>query len=209
MLGVDVSQPMLDVARAEGVRQKLAHLEFREADASEAPLPENCDLLFSRFGVMFFSEPTQAFSHMRKCLRPGGRCVFVCWRTPRDNAWTMTPLSAARAAMGVTPPPADPNAPGPYAFADDARLRAILADAGFASVDLRRLDAMLTVGETPRAAADGFLQIGPVSRFVREVGVEHAPAIRDAVERALTPLAEPTGHVRLNGSTWVVSAANP
>ena len=136
---------------------------------------------------MFFSEPTRAFSHMRKCLRPGGRCVFVCWRTPRDNAWTMTPLTAARAAMGVTPPPADPNAPGPYAFADDARLRAILADAGFASVDMRRFDAMLTLGETPRAAADGFMQIGPVSRFVREVGVEHAPTIRDAVERALAP----------------------
>ena len=47
----------------------------------------------------------------------------------------MTPLSAARAAMGVTPAPADPDAPGPFAFADEERLRAILSRAGFGAID--------------------------------------------------------------------------
>jgi hypothetical protein len=121
----------------------------------------------------------------------------------------MTPLSAARAAMGITPAPADPDAPGPFAFADEARVRSILSGAGFGAVDVQRFDCALTIGATPRAAAEGAVQIGPVSRLVREVGGEHMAAIRDAVEQALIPLAEPTGHVRLNGSTWVVSAANP
>jgi SAM-dependent methyltransferase len=121
VLGIDVSQPMLAVARSRGALANGAHLAFREGDASEAALPAGTDLLFSRFGVMFFSQPSPAFSHMRKSLRAGGRCVFVCWRTPRDNPWAMTPLSAARAALGVTPAPADPNAPGPFAFADEER----------------------------------------------------------------------------------------
>ena len=209
VLGIDVSQPMLAVARSRGALANGAHLAFRDGDASEAALPTGTDLLFSRFGVMFFSQPSPAFSHMRKSLRAGGRCVFVCWRTPRDNPWAMTPLSAARAVMGVTPAPADPNAPGPFAFADEERLRAILSGAGFGAIDVQRFDVAISIGATPRSAAENAVQIGPVSRLVREVGAEHLPIILDALERVLVPLAAPNGHVRLNGSTWIVSARNP
>ncbi|TMG90957.1 MAG: methyltransferase domain-containing protein [Betaproteobacteria bacterium] len=198
VLGIDVSQPMLAVARSRGALANCAHLTFRDGDASEAALPSNTDLLFSRFGVMFFSS-----------LRAGGRCVFVCWRTPRDNPWAMTPLSAARAAMGITPAPADPNAPGPFAFADEQRLRAILSGAGFGDVDVQRFDAAIALGGTPRSAAESVVQVGPVSRLVREVGAEHLPIILDAVEGALAPLAAPDGRVSLDGSTWIASATNP
>lgn len=206
ILGIDVSKPMLEVARSRGTRANCANLAFLEADASSAELPQNIDLLFSRFGVMFFSEPAEAFTHLRKSLRKGGRCVFVCWRTPRDNAWAMTPLSAARAAMGITAAPTDPNAPGPFAFADDARVRAILSTAGFAEIDVQRFDAALPLGATPREAAENVVQIGPVSRLVREVGAEHLPVILNAVERALVPLAPSNGHVSLSGSAWIMSA---
>ena len=209
VLGIDVSQPMLAVARSRGALANCAHLTFRDADASEAALPSNTDLLFSRFGVMFFSQPAAAFSHLRKSLLAGGRCVFVCWRAPRDNPWAMTPLSAARAAMGITPAPADPDAPGPFAFADEQRLRTILSGAGFGNVDVQRFDAAIFLGATPRSAAESVVQVGPVSRLVREVGAEHLPIILDAVERALAPLAAPDGGVSLNGSTWIASATNP
>jgi len=209
VLGVDVSQPMLEVARAHGALANCAHLAFRDGDASEAELPANIDLLFSRFGVMFFSQPSPAFSHLRKSLRAGGRCVFVCWRTPRDNPWAMTPLAAARTAMGVTPTPADPNAPGPFAFADEERLCDILSSAGFGAIDVQRFDAAIALGATSRSAAENVVQIGPVSRLVREVGAEHLPIILDAVERTLAPLAAADGHVSLNGSTWIVAATNP
>jgi SAM-dependent methyltransferase len=209
VLGVDVSKPMLDVARSRGALERCANLSFRDADASDAQLPENTDLLFSRFGVMFFRQPSSAFSHLRKSLRAGGRCVFVCWRTPRDNAWAMTPLVAARQAMEITPAPADPNAPGPFAFADEEQLRAILSNAGFGNIEVHRFDAAVFLGATPRAAAEGALRIGPTARFVREVGSEHEAAILDAVETTLTPLAAPDGRVSLNGSAWIVSAANP
>jgi hypothetical protein len=142
-------------------------------------------------------------------LRPGGRLAFVCWRAPRDNPWAMAPLAAARAALGIAQPPADPHAPGPFAFADDARLRALLAEAGFAGIDLQRFDAPVPLGATARQAAQGALRVGPVMRFVREVGPEHLPVIAQAVERALAALAAPDGAVRLQGSTWIVTASNP
>ncbi|HEX4522649.1 MAG TPA: methyltransferase domain-containing protein [Casimicrobiaceae bacterium] len=209
VLGIDVSQPMLEVARSRGTSASCSQLSFREGDASEARLPPNMDLLFSRFGVMFFSQPSNAFSHLRKSLRKGGRCVFVCWRTPRDNAWAMTPLSAARKALDITPPPSDPEAPGPFAFAEEERLRTILSDSGFEHIEPQRFDASIFLGATPRSAAEGVVQMGPVARLVREVGVEHLPIIVDAIERTLAPLAAPNGHVSLNGSTWIVEATNP
>jgi SAM-dependent methyltransferase len=207
--GVDVSQPMLKIARARAGLAGLANLSFREADASSAELPADTDLLFSRFGVMFFEQPVPAFCHLRKSMRSGGRCVFACWRLPRDNFWAMTPLGAARKALGVTPAPADPNAPGPFAFADDERLRALLSDAGFEKIDVQRFDAPVFLGVTPRSAAENAVRIGPTSRLVREVGIENVPTIVDAIEGALTPLAAPGGQVSLNGSTWIVAASNP
>lgn len=209
VLGIDVSRPMLQVARARAGLAGWANLAFREADASEAELPADTDLLFSRFGVMFFGQPVLAFRHLRKSMRSRGRCVFACWRVPRDNSWAMTPLVAARKAMGITPAPADPNAPGPFAFADDERLRAILSAAGLEKIEFHRFDAPVFLGATPRSAAENAVRIGPTSRLVRDVGVDNLPAIVHAVEGALAPLAAPDGQVSLNGSTWIVTAANP
>ena len=117
--------------------------------------------------------------------------------------------AAARQALNITPAPMDPHAPGPFAFADETRVRALLAAAGYADIALRRFDADVHLGDTPAAAAETALRIGPTARLVREVGIEHQPLVRDAVERALTALAADDGRVRLNGSTWIVSASNP
>ena len=167
------------------------------------------DLIFSRFGAMFFAEPVLALRHLRHSMRARGRFVFACWRVPRDNPWAMAPLVAARKALGITPAPADPHAPGPFAFADDARLHAILSQAGFENIDVQRFDAPVFLGATPRAAAENAARLGPTSMLVREMGIEHLPAIVDGVEAALQALAAPDGHVSLNGSAWIVGALNP
>jgi SAM-dependent methyltransferase len=208
VLGVDVSRPMLAVARALVSPPGSAPLSFAEGDAADAVLPAGRDLLFSRFGLMFFAQPAAALRHLRGALRPGGRLAFVCWRAPRDNPWAMAPVMAARQALAITPPPADPLAPGPFAFADDARLQGLLAEAGFAQVALQRFDAPITIGGSARAAAEAALQVGPVSRLASEAGPDKTSVLADALERALAPLASPDGVVRLNGSTWVVTAQN-
>ena len=158
VLGVDVSQPMLAVARSRGALANCAHLAFRRAMLPRPGFrqtPICCSrALASCFSANLPKPSATCASH----LRTGGRCVFVCWRAPRDNAWAMAPLSAARAAMGVTPPPADPDAPGPFAFADDERVRAILSDAGFGAIDVQRFDAAICLGATPRSAAESAVQ---------------------------------------------------
>lgn len=206
VLGVDISRPMLDVAQRLADAHPALNMSFAEADASSAALPGAQDLLHSRFGLMFFAEPVAALRHLRGALKPGGRLAFVCWRAPRDNPWAMAPLVAARKALGVEPPPADPLMPGPFAFADGQRLQGLLQQAGFDAVRLQRLDAPVALGPNPAEAALQCLRMGPVSRLAREAGAEHEPRVLGAIERTLAQHAAADGCVHLGGSTWLVTA---
>jgi len=79
VLGIDVSAPML--ARAVERLPQGAPVKFVRADATTYRFESTAsDLLFSRFGVMFFAEPARAFINLRTALKPNGRLVFACWR---------------------------------------------------------------------------------------------------------------------------------
>jgi SAM-dependent methyltransferase len=205
VLGVDVSRPMLEVAKARAACEGLKTVAFREADASTADLPREQDLIYSRFGVMFFAAPVPAFAHMRRALKDSGRLAFVCWQAPRENPWAMIPVSAGRAAIGMPPAGADPHAPGPFAFADPNRVRMILLEANLRDVDATPFNAPMFMGATARAAAEQAASMGPLGRVVRETAPERFPEILTAVEAALKPHETEAG-VLLPGSVWVVTA---
>lgn len=207
VFGVDVSAPMLAVARRRAGER--ANVTFAEADASSADLKGPYDLMFSRFGVMFFEDPAGAFSHIRKALRPGGRMAFVCWRTAAENPWAALPAQTARKAAGVETPPADPTAPGPFAFGDEDRVRGMLQAAGFGRIALEPFEAPMYLGHSPRSAAEGVMRIGPAARVAREAPPERLPAIAEAIEAALTPHAAADGSVALAGRVWIVTAESP
>jgi hypothetical protein len=163
--------------------------------------------VFSRFGVMFFADPTAAFTNLHRALRPGqGRLTFVCWQAVPKNPWMLVP--AAAAATIVPMPPADPIAPGPFAFADDVRVRGILERAGFREIAFEDAPGELRLGNGDLASAAEFaLAVGPTARALREAGDD--PALRErvkaAIAEALKPHLRPDG-VRLAGSTWIVTA---
>lgn len=205
VIGVDVSAAMLDVARQRADGRD--NLTFIEADASRAELPGPFDLLYSRFGVMFFDQPEAAFRHMRAAMKDDGRLAFACWQKPQDNPWAMVPMLAAREASGLDLPPPDPHAPGPFAFADAGRVKAILETAGFGAVKAETFEAPMFLGSTVKSAAIGCTKMGPASRIAREAGKERLPAITTAIEAALTPFAGADGSVALPGRVWVVTAS--
>ena len=203
VLGVDVSAPMLAVARQRA--SAVSNLTFAEADASSANLPGPFDLLYSRFGVMFFDDPTAAFRHLHSALRPQGRLSFVCWQMPADNPWAALPAQAARKVAGETPR-SDPHAPGPFAFGDRNRVAGILTEAGFRNVAIEGFGAPVYLGSSPRSAAEGVVRIGPASRIARDAPAEKLPAIIDAIEAALSSHAAADNSVSLPGNTWIVTA---
>jgi ubiquinone/menaquinone biosynthesis C-methylase UbiE len=125
--GVDISTPMLEVARARPVPVGAARPQFRELDVQTGDLGRAAfDAAFSRFGVMFFAGPAAAFTNIRAALRPGGRLAFVGWRSVAENPMMSAPVAAAAPFLPPMPP-SDPTAPGPFAFADSDRVRGILS----------------------------------------------------------------------------------
>ena len=208
VLGLDVSAPML--ARAAERLTPGLPVEFVAADGTVYPLsPGGFDLLFSRFGVMFFAEPARAFANLRAGLRPGGRLLFVCFRAPGENPWMMAPLEAAYAHVPKLPPAA-PDDPGPFAFADAARVRGILGAAGFAKVDLAPLDVPLDLaaGGGLDAAVEATLGIGPVARALEGHPPETRTAVTASIRRTLAPHQRGEA-VPLASATWLVSAVTP
>jgi len=209
VLGADISRPMLAVARARplpaGGSISFQELDAQTADLAAAAGVASFDAAFSRFGVMFFGDPAAAFANIRRALRPGGRLAFVCWRSLAENDWMRKPLEAAKPLLPPQPPP-DPNAPGPFAFADAQRVTALLSKAGFASVTLRPFDAMIGSGELQQTLALT-LRIGPLGSVLRE-HPELTDAVAEKVRAVREPYDTPRG-VLLPGAVWIVTARNP
>lgn len=207
VLGLDVSGPMTARARARIAAAGLDNAEVLVSDAATHAFPAPvADLLFSRFGVMFFADPVAAFANLRRAVRPDGRLLFACWRALAENAWFSVPLDAARPLLPPQPEP-EPDAPGPFAFADPSRVHAVLTGAGWGTIGIERLDVPLRLAGPGRLDEASALatRVGALARVLAEVDDPLRLRVRMAVAEALRAHDGPDG-VSLGGSVWLVSA---
>jgi SAM-dependent methyltransferase len=197
---------MLEIGRARPASQGLAAVAFREADAQQDDLGQGqWDGVFSRFGVMFFSDPVAAFANLRRSLRSGGRLAFVCWRPFVENDWMRVPMMAALPLLSP-PAPADPTAPGPFAFADPERVMGILQGAGFTDLSITPFDTRIGGSGLDQTVALT-LKVGPLGSALRE-SPDLAQPVASAVRAALEPYDTPEG-VLMPAAVWLVSARAP
>ncbi|WP_437938074.1 class I SAM-dependent methyltransferase [Sorangium sp. So ce341] len=208
VVGVDVSAPMLERARAAAQAAGAANVAFENADAQTAALPGPFDVLYSRFGVMFFADPAAAFANLRKALRRGARLAFVCWRSLKENPWLSVPTVTVGRHLPLPQP--DPHAPGPFALADAARVGDVLSRAGFVRAHCEPIDQELSVagGRSLDETVDFLLKMGPASAALREANAapELVERVRADLREAIAPHAGPEG-VRMGSAVWVVTAA--
>lgn len=206
--GLDISEPMLAMARERAV-SAAAPVRIINADAETHGLPRAAfDLVFSRFGVMFFANPKTAFANFHGALKPGGRVAFICWRAPDLNPWVTIPFEAAW-PLAPEFEPAGVDEPGQFAFAGRDRVEAILADAGFMDARLEPHETTMRVGEGDLDDCVALvLKLGPVSRLLREADGAVAPAIAEAVRAAVAPYY--TGRcIEMAAAVWIAGARRP
>ncbi|MBI2801542.1 MAG: class I SAM-dependent methyltransferase [Gammaproteobacteria bacterium] len=202
VLGLDVSAVILDVARQR--YGNVANLKFVLGDAANMPLSSKAyDLIASRFGVMFFPDPTAAFHHLRAALAPRGRLVFICWRALEQNPWMAIPTQAAFEVLPRPEPPA-PHAPGPFAFADAERLRGLLESAGFSAIEITAVDESVALGSLDEAVQQ-MIRMGPAAAAFTAADKATQNEVVAAVERGLAPFVS-AGRIRLQSATWLVQA---
>jgi SAM-dependent methyltransferase len=185
----------------------LSEALFLNADAATFADDAGFDLVVSRFGVMFFADPVAAFANIHRLTVPGGRLCFACWQPPARNLWVTLPMQVL-ADLLPPQPPADPLAPGPFAFSDPERVHGILAEAGWQEIVFHAVDFNMVIGEgdDPLASAVHFtLRIGPAARLVRDAGAGVEGQAKATLAAAMVPYQQ-AGNVALPGAVWLVSA---
>lgn len=201
--GLDISRPLLALARS---RISARNIEFIEADAALTPFRPEYDLIFSRFGVMFFVDPVAAFGNIRKAAATDGRLAFVCWRSVEENEWVSLPYAAAKPFLPERRP-VHPHAPGPFAFADAGRLGGILRDAGFSEINIAPFDGMMNLGSAPQNASFQVTQLmGPISRALQAADDATRTKVEGVVAEALAAIQAGAENIRLGMACWLVSA---
>ena len=200
--GVDISEPMIAAARARAEREGTpAH--FIRADAQAHPFePASVDTIMSRFGVMFFADPVAAFANLRRAATADAAMRLLAWRSAAENPFMTT---AERAAAPLLPdlPPRRPDAPGQFAFADDHRVHGILADGGWADIDIRAIDVACTLPE--RDLVPYLTRLGPVGQALQDADEQTKARVLDAVRPAFDPYVR-GAEVRFTAACWMIAA---
>lgn len=204
VLGVDISQPLIALAKQRA--ETMEAVTFKCEDAATITLDEERDVVLSRFGVMFFSDPTQAFANILEHVNPDGRLVFACWQSPMKNLWAKAPLEAAMPFFKEPPSSPELYAPGPFAFADPNYVEGILEAAGWGSIDIKDWTGDIRLpGENAYESAAFMMEMGPLSKIIKEQDLDFKKVQNALVDR-LVQFANLEGSVDMQASVWIVSA---
>lgn len=205
--GIDISPQLIAVAARRAANLGNAAFELADAALWQPEEGKAPDLLVSRHGVMFFADPAAAFGHLAAAAAPRAALLFSCFRERAENPFFTEP---ARQLPHPEPLPAA-DAPGPFAFADPARVESILLEGGWREIEFAPYDfpMIIGVGDDPVADAVAYLTvIGPAARAARELGSDE----RERFVERLRGLAERNRHegiVSLRAAAWIVTARKP
>ena len=202
VLGVDLSEPMIDAARAGNAEPKL---QFAAGDVLALADHDRFDVIYSRFGVMFFADPVAAFHHLRTLGTRTARLGFCCWGPPVDNPWMAVPVMATVPILGP-PHLAAPGEPGPFSLSDPGVVGDVLGQAGWkdVAIDTMTIDQPHPAGDAASVAAIVIEFNPPIAE-----GLLQRPECTDDVRAAITAALRPferDGVVHMQATALIVTA---
>jgi len=206
VVAVDISEPMLDVARQRVADSGARNVTLLLGDAQVMPLePSAFDVATSRMGVMFFADPVVAFRNVGAALKPHGRLMFACWAPLDENRHWLISYEVAVRHLGPPAPSAGP-VPGPLAFADPDYIRRILTAAGYADIAIERAHPTIIGGSAEEEARQA-LMMGPTARLIEAKQPDDAvrQMIASEVAEAFAAMAS-AGPIRLPATIFLVAA---
>ena len=146
----DAVAEMVAASESEAQRRGLTNITFRQCVADSLPFDSNSfDAVVCRLGVMFFPDPLAALREMLRVTKPGGSLALAVWHQNELNPFTYIVTEVM--SRYVESPPADPDAPNAFRFAEPGKLVNILKIAGASDVRERvlhfQIEAPISPGE--------------------------------------------------------------
>lgn len=202
VVGVDVSERMLEHARQVTAAERLDNVRYELGDAQVHRFdPAGFDVAISRFGTMFFSDPAAAFANIAAALRPEARLVLLVWQRHERNEWAL----AIDAALGDAAQPSQPGA-DPFSLGDAEATTRILEGAGFDSVHFEDVDEPVFYGPDVDAAlalVQGFQDTKAALASLSDG--EAARAVERVREMLAAHHSDERG-VALDSRSWLITA---
>lgn len=208
VMGVDVSEPMLEAARSLAVKSGFKTLGFMECDAQTDNLGLSADVLISRFGVMFFEDPVAAFKNLRIHAAPGARLAFAAWAGLDKNEHWHRPFELVKNLVGEGSVRRT-NAPGPLAFANSGYVHTLLSQAGWNNIHIQEQSVDLICESFEREAQIACI-LGPSGALLEEKQAD-ASIIKAAEEIFFKSLPDyskilPDGRISLTATINIITA---
>ncbi|MCR9126587.1 MAG: class I SAM-dependent methyltransferase [Rhodobacteraceae bacterium] len=170
--GADVAAPMVERARARTAASGRVDVLLTDAQ-THGFAPQRFDAAVSVFGSMFFDDTVAAFGNLRAALKPGARFTLSAWGDRKQNPWFTGSGHIAMAKLGKMPPP-EPDAPGPFRFADPAVALDALAASGWSNGAAETVAVTLTPVGTPAEIAANQMVVGGASAVINALGATEA-----------------------------------
>lgn len=207
IVGVDISEPMLSRAREDALKMSLSNTDFVVKDVQTDEIDNNhFDIAFSRFGVMFFEDPYEAFKNINKALKKGGQLSFVCWQHASLNPWQSLSIEVIRGFLDLPAPP--PKGPGPFAFEDKSYVQDILESSNFQEIEIMGNEEQIIMfsGKSLKEACEDYLTINPiVTEMLKNSANELKEEILEALMTKFSDFHKEEGLV-FPSATWIVTA---
>ncbi len=205
VIGTDLVDEMLAVAREKAEKEGLSNIDFHCIDAEKLIYTDGSfDAVTLRWGLMFMPQPQDCLASAHRVLKQGGRIALACWSAQEKNPFVDVLLKTLEKYMDVPSPP--PGSPGIFAFADQGRLLDFLAKAGFRNIVLEEMeidvievnDGLAYWEAISDLAAPVMALVGELEDSVRSDYIGEVIGIADTMKQ--------DGTLRMKGTTWIASA---
>jgi len=201
VLGIDLSERMVDAAERRARDLGLSNCSFSRMDAEMLALPNaSFDVVLCALGLMYMPNPERALREMSRVLRPGGRLSLAVWGERANCGWSaLFPIVDAEVESEVCPLF--------FRLGNRDTLANLCVDEKFDDVRHRRLTTTLSFADANEACDAAFVG-GPValawSRFDDEVRAR----VRARYLDAINPWRRGQGY-RIPGEFVVAAAVAP
>ncbi|MFA5896902.1 MAG: methyltransferase domain-containing protein [Thermoplasmata archaeon] len=178
VVGVDLSEKMVELASRLSKERRIANVSFKVMDAEKLGFPENTfDAVVSRFGFQIFTNPDVVAKEAHRVLKPKGRIGVSVWSTA-DKA------TAIHTIVGPMLEFAEPDETGylptPYELGGPGEMVKFLEAAGFTDAREERRTHKF-VAPNADEYLDLLLKATPLGHSLRE---EDPPVQKKILARA-------------------------